>query len=103
MKVQVYHKAHDRNYDFSAKAENVAKGEYKEVAIVYSNKTDVMAALEDAYYHTNNIDSSWAEDATEKSYVDAHVDSARSSSVGDKFVINGVEYVVAPCGFEKVA
>lgn len=63
------------------------RGEYELVAEVQA--TDV----EEAFRLTNHIDHDWRENPGVVSF-----GPARSTSVGDVFMINDAHFVVAPCG-----
>lgn len=84
------------------------------------NIESVEAALELAYNHTQNIFGSWSQgphfaDGSQNSDYSPTIQITapypvyngvelghRSSMVGDKFVVNGVEYIVDDFGFKKV-
>lgn len=55
--------------------------------------------LEKAFDLTQNDYDNWTENVNVTSHVEG---STRSSSVGDRFIINGVIYIVSVMGFEKV-
>ena len=54
--------------------------------------------LEEAFKLTNHIDRAWWENEGVKLIGE----ETRSSSMGDVFVINGEQHIVAMCGFEKI-
>ena len=78
-------------------------------AAVDAPTADVMEALEYAFRWTQNIAGSWSnkigDDANDRVTV-LHFNNdgsgLRSSMVGDTFCADGVEYKVAPFGFDKV-
>lgn len=70
---------------------------------------DVNEALEYAYRYTNNVDGSWSlkigEDANDDVEVLVKREDGyglRSSMMGDRFEIDGVDYRVAMAGFKEV-
>ena len=71
---------------------------------------DVNEALEYAWRYTNNVMGSWSlkigEDANDDVEVLAKREDGmglRSSMMGDRFEVDGVDYRVAMAGFKKVA
>lgn len=89
---------------------------YTPVALVNAVDTDnVNEALEYAWRYTNNVDGSWSmkigSDANDNVTVLADLPVSkrtgntmglRSSMMGDRFEIDGVEYKVAMSGFKQV-
>lgn len=102
MSINVYHSTNFRDTSFyghddiitaDAIRQMLKDGKYDFVATVNVDDLNV------AYGLTNNIMSSW----TQNENVDARVDEARSTSVGDIFVTEDVMYIVAAHGFDKLA
>jgi hypothetical protein len=85
------------------------------VATVESSASDESAEhrLETAWMRTQNIRGSWSiKDGNPDNHdsvtvraplhvVNGETYGLRSSMVGDEFVLDGVSYIVAGCGFEK--
>lgn len=107
MKVTVKH--------MNMNSESGAVEGFTPVAIVdASSFTDVNEALEYAYRYTNNVDGSWSmksgSDANDDVTVVAPLHETsdgkkmglRSSMMGDRFEVDGVEYRVAAFGFKKI-
>lgn len=79
-------------------------GRYEKVADVEvgTHVTDTIAALEFCFLFTNTAGRCWWEN-DHVTPTDAAKNGCRSTSVGDVIVTpDGVHYIVAPCGFEKV-
>lgn len=84
---------------------------YTPVATVNASSfDDVNAALEYAWRYTNNVMGSWSlkigEDANDDVEVLVKREDGmglRSTSMGDRMEIDGVEYRVAMVGFKEVA
>jgi hypothetical protein len=87
------------------------------VATVKAPQSDIDAALEYAYRWTNNVMGSWSrdeqvfEDGSENGDFNPNVTRVaplhngmglRSTSMGDRMIIDGVTYEVAMFGFEKL-
>lgn len=98
MNVVVLHKVWERGYEFSADSKDIAKNEYKMVAHVKVDTKDIQKTLGIVWEKTNNITHSWLENKE----VTSTESEARSSSVGDIFVVDGKQFIVAPIGFEPV-
>ena len=83
---------------------------YTPVAVVDAYQfNDVNEALEYAWRYTNNVMGSWSlkigEDANDDVEVLVKREDGlglRSSMMGDRFEVDGVEYRVAAFGFKKV-
>lgn len=83
---------------------------YTPVAVVDAYAfDDVEQALEYAWRYTNNVMGSWSlkigEDANDDVEVLVQREDGmglRSSMMGDRFEVNGVDYRVAAMGFKKV-
>jgi hypothetical protein len=70
--------------------------EYTYVAdVIISRPMSVGSTLNQSFESTNHIDTNWMLNDE----VETYVDRARSTSVGDVFVYQGVSYAVAPYGF----
>jgi hypothetical protein len=90
---------------------------YTPVAIIDAHAFDkVEEALEYAWRYTNNVDGSWSmkigSDANDDVTVIAELPVSkrtgntmglRSSMMGDRFEVDGVQYKVAMAGFKEVA
>jgi hypothetical protein len=76
---------------------DVAKFEWRTVAMSTVEHMDVFEALEFAYFKTQHIDSAWFRDAFWE-----FTQESRSSMVGDWIIVDGEAYKVASIGFEKV-
>mgnify|MGYP005661735585 CR=1 FL=1 len=78
-------------------AQAIARGHYTHVADVHTDNREV------AFDVTQNIEASWVEiggHGIHRARIDAKVEEARSTSVGDLVGNEGSIYVVAPVGFE---
>ena len=76
----------------------VAMNGYERVAEMEVAAESSVEALEKAFVMTQNIDESWCK----SDGVTALVSDARSSMIGDVFVIDGKSHVVAMVGFRQV-
>ena len=76
--------------------------DYDEIAVLdlYDDRVDHI--LNSTYRITQNDGSNWicVADSFESNIV--YKDNARSSSVGDIFMVDGVNYVVVSHGFERI-
>ena len=94
--VDVYHNSDFLNYTiriFSNKEiKSIPENLLTKVATV---NTDI---LEQAYCLTNSIEGHWSENEN----VFCFKENARSTSMGDVFVREGVWYMVMDCGFKRI-
>lgn len=102
--IMVYHAKNSRDagfygycVDFAPTAETLLKWLDEKDGYTYVADVDT-DNLDTAYRLTNHISRCWLEHQE----VDAKVEMARSSSVGDLFITPDGIYVVASFGFDKI-
>ncbi len=90
-------------YDSAVRAEFIRNNlkEYNEVAILRLRGSRELS-MNDAFRFTQNQESGWAEDLATYQDFDIFVEHCRSTSVGDIFIVNEVEYFVDSYGFSPV-
>lgn len=91
-------------YDSANRAEWIRKNldKYETIAVIDLDVNSVKKAFRVTYDATQNIEESWV-DNLKRLNQDIRVDRARSTSVGDIVICNGIEYFVDSYGFSPIS